>query len=150
MKILAIYKIDLGKESVPSEMYTTKEQAVFDFFMTHRETSYLMDRIFNTEKKLAFYLKYHENTCLLLLDKKTEKMLLLRNFINDIDNTAIPLMNYMDNSCFISVLDPIMLQQYYSFVSSTPDFRVKYKRLIQLTSQISSKSNPVIAFTYLK
>jgi hypothetical protein len=148
--IEAAYKVDVGTGINSTAPRTIKDQNGIMAYLGSPSSSYITGTIFSTTRILGFYIKFNTAICLYYYNKEVNKGHLIRNFINDIDNTLITLPNFMNDSCFVSSIDAMMLQQQYSFVSSKPDFSTKFAKLIALNKEINAESNPVLAIVDFK
>jgi len=145
-RLEAEYKLPLH-----SDISSIQDERSMLLFIKDYPTSFVTGRnIFNTQRYLALYVKRGDIVCLLLYDKTQKSGSIFKALINDFDNISLPMVDYMDDSCFISLADPSQLQQQYHFVSNSPNFTTKYSQLIKLNDVITRRSNPVVIFGKLK
>jgi outer membrane protein assembly factor BamB len=149
-QLSASCKIDVGRKAVPDEMLNTENQKRFVSLIDDPQTEYIVRGFFDTKKTFAFFLKQDETVGLSWHDKNKNRNFLIRYIENDLDNTSVPLMNYMDDTCFVSAIQASVLQQQYSYVLDEPGFKSKYKNLIELNGLVTQDSNPVIILVSLK
>lgn len=150
-KIDAAYKIDLGAPMITSEFREVKDFNSFKKLMASPYIFYVQNTSFyNNKKYFSFYLKSGETYCHFYYDKVAKEGKLSNYIKNDIDGITIPFLHYMNDSLFVSSIDPYILKQQYNYMSASIDFDSKYKKLIEINKQMNIGGNPIIAFIKLK
>jgi hypothetical protein len=150
MTIEARYKVDIGRSMVTSDFFQTKDPEFFKKQFEDSSTSYISGHLFDTKKIFSFFIKRGNSICLFWQNKLSKQQYMIKNFINDYDYSVLPLMSYMNDSIFLSVIPPSMLHQQYSLNSGLQNFTNKYSMLIKLTKSLTPDSNPIICFVELK
>lgn len=147
--LTAAFRFDFRK-TYPVAIFTANSQEETKTIMLDPTISYFSGPIYSTDSSLSMLLKWKENFCLMNYNKSSGKATLTKYIENDIDRMVMPFMSFMNNNYFISVLPARLIQQYYSFNSTQPDFKSTNKKLIELINRISQDSNPILAFVSLK
>lgn len=145
-KLEAKYKLPLGSDfsSVPDD------KSLVSFMQNYSSAYATGNNIFNTNKHLGIYMRKENLACLLLYDKIKQNGTVIKVFNNDLDKIALPMIMYMDDSCFMGLIEPIQLQQQHELYSTVPDFNNKYEQLIKLKNMVTLRSNPVLMIATLK
>jgi hypothetical protein len=140
----ARYFVNLGGTN-DKEIFTSNNYKKVISLLEKSESSYMSNFIFNSDSTLTFFMKSGNSIGQYNYNKKTKTGKLLRYIKNDIDNNMLPLMDYRNEKVAVSVIPADIVQQFFNLNSTTPDFKIKYKKLIELNNLITQDSNPVIA-----